>query len=161
MVMIETTGQNERQMIQGDPRVAAIRSEMEATRAAFHQLASTLPASKWNQKSQTSDWTYGQILFHLTWALENLPQEVASARLSKGMYNLPKGISDKGAYWLTVWMARRATRETLLRRYDQAMDAAISLLERVPVDEWQRGALFFGEGFHSVEDLLHQPGGPS
>ena len=35
--------------------------------------------------------------------------------------------------------------------------AAIQALEAVPDSDWERGANFYGEGFHTVADLFQVP----
>ncbi len=155
--MLDTTYQPDLIVAQPASRCSALRSELEATRAAFHGLLEAVSASEWKQKSPASDWSVGEVCVHLTWALEYLPQEVAGARQGKGMFNLPRRLSDLMSYWYIRWIARTATPAALARRYDQAMDAAIRLLDTIPAQDWGRGANFYGEGFHSVEDLFHAP----
>lgn len=145
---------------QTDPRRAALHTELEATRAAFQTLLEMVSKSGWREKSPSSAWTAGEVFVHLTWALEYLPEEVEKARQGKGMFNMPKRLkrlSDFFSYWYIRWIARKATPDLLGQRYDRAMDASIRLLGQIPVEDWKKGADFYGEGFHSVEDLFHTP----
>jgi DinB superfamily len=135
----------------------ALRSELEATRCAFHALVESLFDERWHQQGPASAWTVGEVLVHLTWALEQLPKEVASARRGKGMFNFPKWLSDPLSYWLTRWTARNATREQVVRQYDQAMAAVIRTLDEVKESDWALGAHFYGHGFYTVADLFHTP----
>lgn len=135
----------------------ALRAELEATRAAFHTLARSYDGPAWQEKSTTTDWTCGEVLVHLTWALEQLPQEIDSARRNKGMFNFPKWLAAPLSYWYGRWLARAATPDEIRRRYAQAMDATLFKLDTIHDDEWSRGADFYGEGFHSIEDLFHAP----
>ena len=48
----------------------ALLSELEGTRTAFHALVRSLSDDRWRQKSPASAWTVGEVLVHLTWALE-------------------------------------------------------------------------------------------
>jgi len=98
-----------------------------------------------------------EVLVHLAWALEQLPAEVAAARRGRGMFNLPRWIADPGSYWLIRWQARHSDPESVRRRYDAAMDAAIAALETVPDGDWALGAPFYGHGFHTVVDLFEVP----
>lgn len=134
-----------------------LRADLEATRAAFHKLLETAEA-RWHAPSGTSAWTVGEVLVHLTGALEYLPQEVERARQSKGMFNLPKWIADPASFWLTRREARRSDPQSLRRRYDTAMDAALAALETVPDSDWGLGARFYGHGFYTVADLFATPG---
>lgn len=139
---------------------AALRAELEATGAAFRTLLRSLSTEQWGQKSPTSDWTVAEVAVHLTWALEQLPKEIDSARRGKGMFNSPKSLerlADSLSYWTTRWMARKATPEAISRRYDAAMTAVLCTLDEVKVSDWALGAQFYGHGFYSIADLFHTP----
>lgn len=138
-------------------RRSALRAGLEATRLEFHRRLAAVSASAWNSKSPSSSWTVREVFTHLTWALEMLPKEVEGARRGRGMFNLPKRISDPASYWYMRWLARGATPAALAQRYDQAMQAVVQLIDTIPEEDWQRGANFYAEGFHSVEDLFHVP----
>jgi hypothetical protein len=139
------------------PDWAALRASLEATRAAFHQLLDAAAGDRWRARSSTSAWTVGEVLVHLTWALEYLPKEVAMARQGKGMFNMPKWFADPASYWLIRWQARQSNPEALRRRYDAAMDAAVAALETVPDSDWGLGAPFYGHGFYTVAALFETP----
>jgi hypothetical protein len=136
----------------------ALRADLEATRKKFHELVESVSDKQWRSKSPTTEWSVAEIFYHLTWALEQLPREVESARKGKGMFNMPKWIANPGSYWITRFSARNATHKSIHSRYDAAMDAVIEALDRVPDSDWGLGAEFYGEGFHSVEDLFRTPG---
>lgn len=139
---------------------AALRAELEATSTAFCTLLRSLSAEQWHQKSPTSAWTVAEVAVHLTWALEQLPKEVASARRGKGMFNSPKSLAwlaDWLSYWITHWMARKATPEAISRRYATAMTAVLHTLDAVQERDWALGAPFYGHGFYSIADLFHTP----
>lgn len=134
-----------------------IAAELETTRATLHRLLDSISDDRWLQKSPGSAWTVKEVFVHLTWALEYLPKEVTLARQGKGMFNMPKWFADPVSYWLMRWHARSASRESIRRRYDAAVDAAIAALETVPDSDWLLGAEFYGEGFHTVADLFRGP----
>lgn len=135
----------------------ALRENLEATRDAFHRLAAAVGDRRWREKSPYSAWTMGEVLVHLTWALEQLPKEVEMARQGKGMFNMPKWIADPGSYWMIRFQARKSNAASVLRRYDTAMDAAIAALDAVPDTDWALGAPFYGHGFHTVARLFEVP----
>lgn len=135
----------------------AIRAELEATRIAFHGLLRSLSNDQWRQKSPASAWTMAEVADHLTWALEQLPKEVASARRGKGMFNYPKYLANPLSYWITRWEARKATPESIGRRYNSAMAAVVRTLDEVKESEWVLGAEFYGHGFYTIADLFHTP----
>lgn len=145
------------QVTSTDARVPALRAELEQTHVAFHALLDRVGETEWKQKAPSCAWTMGEVCLHLTWALEMLPKEVESARQGLGMFNMPDGIGNALSYWYVRWLARAATLASLRARYDHAMEATLSLLETIPAGDWARGADFYGEGFHSVEDLFHAP----
>jgi hypothetical protein len=135
-----------------------LRGELEATRAAFHRLLDEAAGARWHEKSATCAWTVGEVLVHLTWALEYLPKEVEMARRGKGMFNMPKWIADPGSFWIIRRQARKSDPQLLRRRYDEAMDAVLAALETVPDSDWGLGARFYGEKFYTVADLFATPG---
>jgi hypothetical protein len=153
--MIDTTEET----IQSQPRSDrdALWSELEATRSVFHALIESLSDDRWHQRSPSSAWMVGEVFVHLTWALEQLPKEVASARRGKGMFNFPKRLADPLSYWLTRWTARNATPEQVVRQYDAAMAAVIRALDEVKESDWALGAEFYGHGFYTIADLFHTP----
>lgn len=136
---------------------AAIRAELEASRTAFLALVDATSDERWQRRSPTTRWTEGQVLVHLTWAVEQLPREVESARRGKGMFNFPKRVADPLSYWITRWMARKATRESLAQRYNEAIAAVLETLGDVQESDWERGARFYGERFYTVAELFHTP----
>ena len=139
------------------PDRAQLRADLEATRAAFHRLLDAAAGARWHAKSATSAWTVGEVFEHLTWALEQLPKEIESARRGKGMFNLPKWIADPASFWIIRRQARKSDPQSLRRRYDAAMDAALAALETVPDSDWGLGARFYGHGFYTVADLFRTP----
>ena len=139
------------------PDREALRAGLETARAAFHRLLETTSGAEWHCKSSASAWTKGEVLVHLTWALEQLPKEVEMARQGKGMFNMPKWLADPGSYWLIRWQARACEPASLRHRYDVAMDATIAALEAVPDHDWGLGAQFYGERFYTVADLFETP----
>ncbi len=138
----------------------ALRTELAETRTNFDTFLNTISGDRWHQKSTSSDWTMAEVAIHLTWALEQLPQEIANARLGKGMFNSPRSLgwlADRVSYWLVRWMARKATPETISHRYNTAMAAVLRTLDEVKESDWTLGASFYGHGFYSIEDLFHTP----
>ena len=140
------------------PDKLMLRARLEEARASFHRLLDSARGDRWYAKDPGSDWTVGEVLEHLTWALEQLPQEVKMARQGKGMFNMPKWIANPGSYWLNRWSARKSDPASLHRRYDAAMDATLAALDTVPDSDWTLGAQFYGERFYTVADLFATPG---
>jgi pimeloyl-ACP methyl ester carboxylesterase len=136
---------------------AALRAELTATNTQFRTLVESLSEERWRQPCPGSAWTVGEVMVHLTWALEQLPAEVASARRGQGMFNYPAWFADPASYWITRWNARGVTRAAVVRRYDAAMAAVLASLDTVADGDWALGANFYGHGFYSIEGLFHTP----
>lgn len=132
----------------------ALQAELQATRESFRELTQALPDGMWSNRAPGSKWTGKQLLHHVVWALEQLPKELEAASRGQGMFNYPKFIADPGNYWLVKWEARGQTRDSLLARYDAAMDRVVDAVPRIPSGDWTKGARFYGEGFFSIADLL-------
>jgi pimeloyl-ACP methyl ester carboxylesterase len=142
------------------PRVvdrAALRAELEATNTQFRTLVESLSEERWRQPCPGSDWTVGEVMVHLTWALEQLPAEVASARRGQGMFNYPAWFANPASYWINRWSARGVTRAAVVRRYDAAMAAVLASLDAVADGEWDLGANFYGHGHYTIAALFHTP----
>jgi len=135
----------------------ALRAELEVTNAHFRDLVKSIPNARWHELSPGSAWTMCEVMVHLTWALEQLPDEVASAQRGKGMFNYPAWIANPASYWINRWNARGATRESVVRRYDAAMVAVLDTLDAVADGDWELGANFYGHGFYTIEELFHTP----
>jgi hypothetical protein len=73
------------------------------------------------------------------------------------MFNIPKWLADPASYWYIRLIARNSTPQSIRRRYDAAMDAVLEALAMVPDSDWELGADFYGEGFHTVADLFRAP----
>jgi len=137
-----------------------LRTELETTRTAFHDFLLAISDEKWRQKSPVCDWTMAEVALHITWSLEQLPQEISSAKRGEGMFNSPKSfdwLTNKLSYWMIRWMARKVTPEVIRRRYDAAMSVVLRTLDEVNESDWMLGASFYGHGFYSVADLFHTP----
>ena len=142
------------------PRIvdrAALRAELEATNTQLRTLVEAIPETRWQQLSPGSAWTVCEVMVHLTWALEQLPAEVASARRGKGMFNYPAWFANPASYWINRWNARGLTRAAVVRRYAAAMAAVLASLDAVADSEWDLGANFYGHGHYTIEALFHTP----
>lgn len=142
------------------PRIvdrAALRAELEATNTQLRTLVEAIPETRWQQLCPGSAWTVCEVMVHLTWALEQLPAEVASARRGRGMFNYPAWFANPASYWINRWNARGVTRAAVVRRYDAAIAAVLASLDAVADGEWDLGANFYGHGHYTIEALFHTP----
>lgn len=136
---------------------AEIRAVLDSTQDAFTRLVASLSDDAWCSKAPGSNWTGKQLLHHVTWALEQLPRELESAKVGKGMFNYPGFIANPGSYWLVKWESRRESRDSVLVRYGAAMERVRAALDGVVDSDWEKGARFYGERFYTVTDLFHTP----
>ena len=117
-----------------------LRADLEATRAAYHQLVRELSAEDWRRQSGNLAWTIGEVLYHMTLALRLLPGDV---RLIRGKGWTPK-LPAQLFNWLNVLFtrlgARTVTLQTVGQKYDAAHATVLELLATVQDDEWERGA---------------------
>ncbi|HMA37128.1 MAG TPA: maleylpyruvate isomerase N-terminal domain-containing protein [Chloroflexia bacterium] len=135
----------------------AIRNELEATHAAFHQLLTSLSSADWRQKSADPAWTVGEQLSQIVDEVAAAPRTIESARRGQGVRPQP-GMSRAVNARIARTMARNATPDSLGARYDQAHTALLALLDSIGDEEWAQGAQFFGVD-ETVASLFHQIAG--
>jgi hypothetical protein len=133
----------------------AIRTELAATRDAYHELLDSLSPEDWKKKSGNPAWSVGQLMWHIAWAGGFVPRGVADCKRGKGM-NPPQFVTDTLNMLITRWGARRATPQSVAEKYDAAHAAVLATLDEVKEDEWDKGAKVFGE-FETVESALRSP----
>lgn len=138
----------------GVPDREALRSNLEATRTAFHELLESIPPEAWQRKGASTAWKVREIAFHLAHDMEFVPKLVEQAKAGKNFLNMPAFIGGKVNYLLTRFLARKETPESLAKKYDAYFEEALATLDKIQDDEWQRGAEFFGEGYWTVETIF-------
>jgi hypothetical protein len=126
------------------PTKEAIRAELEATRAQYHQLRDSLSEDDWKKKSGNPAWNVRQLMWHLAWANGFTAQGVESCRKGKGT-NPPNWIADIGNTWMTRIGSRSATKQSVGEKYDESYAKVLAALEGVQDDEWQKGARVFNQ----------------
>jgi hypothetical protein len=139
------------------PDRAALRAQLEETRVAFHALGESLTEEEWQRHTATTAWTVCEVLTHVAVGLAHLPEAIAHVRQGKHYFNLPSWLTQPLNRWLVKWSARGQTRESILRRYDQAHTAFLATLEGIRDDEWSRGAQCYGTGYKTILDLCMLP----
>ncbi len=120
----------------------AIRSELEATRTAFHELLRSVSSEEW-KKSANPAWSVGQLMWHVAWGAGHAPQAVEACRKGKAM-NPPTWILNPISTLITRVGARGATPESVDRKYASAHAAIVACLDGVQDEEWQKGVRAFG-----------------
>lgn len=120
------------------PNLTAIQNDMESARTAYHQLLGSLSETELQQPLVISKWTVKEVMCHMVIIQEDmLPMLIDKARKGKGM---PKLFDSRIGNWINykqaVWLARKATLESLAQRYDAAHKQTLTLLEGVDDQEW-------------------------
>lgn len=139
---------------------ASIRAELESTRKAFHRLLDQLSDHDLEVQSLNPDWTVGEVLYHMSLAPRNLPNDLALIRRLKRLPRIPAGPFNWLNRRLTRFGARDATKESLAEGYDWAHQKTLRALESIQDDEWQRGVDYpdwdpMLSGYVTVERLFH------
>ena len=151
-----------------------IVSELQASRAAFHQLLDSLSNEDFYEPSLNPGWTNGEILVHMTFGFIIVNVLLPMARL---WGRLPKG-SSKWFGWLLNsftgpfnWFnelgargqGKIFTRDRVGRVFDRAYFSLLRKINSIKDNEWQRGMYYptkwdpnFSE-FMTLEKLFHYP----
>ena len=118
---------------------ALIRAELESTREAFHRLVDQLSDHDLQVQSLNPAWTVGEVLYHMSLAPRNVPNDLVLIRRLKRIPKIPAGPFNWLNKRLTKYGARNATKEYLAEQYDQAHEKTMSALDSIRDDEWQLG----------------------
>lgn len=133
-----------------------IRAEWAAMREGFHQLLADIPRAAWRRKSKSTRWNIAELCAHIAHDVEGVPMFVDHARRGKDLFNLPLFISNPVNWLITKVMGRKATPESLARKYDEDYEKALTVLDTIEAAEWQCGANFFGEGYWTIAFIFRQ-----
>jgi uncharacterized damage-inducible protein DinB len=139
-----------RSPMRGDELRRTIRSELDATRDAFHAVLDSLSDEDWRQRSHNPGWTNGELLFHMAFAFMILRALIPMVRV---WGRLPERGSRPFARLLNALTApfnvvnalgariggRVYTRERLRRRYDRVHESLARTLDTIGDDEWGHG----------------------
>lgn len=116
-----------------------IRAELEATRAAFHQLIASLTDADWHRPSGNPTWTIGEVAYHITLAPRMLPADVRLIRKGWRVPHPPAFLFNRLNVLVTRLGARRLTRQAVKEAYDDAHAVALGALGTIGEDEWSKG----------------------
>lgn len=128
----------------------SVREELESTRNAFHALLDAIPDECWLKKSYHpnplfASMSIGQAMLHVSWYPKFIPRFVEGARQGKGFGNLPKFIFALMTMIVPRVVSFKETREGVRLKYDQSHAIAVSVLDTIQDDEWDKGAKFNNE----------------
>jgi DinB family protein len=112
---------------------AAIRSELEATHAAYRGLVGQISEAKWNAKSGNAAFTCGQLAWHIASGVDFAAGIVEDARKGK-QTNVPSFLMPLG-YKINERRirsrSRNATRESVLADYEREQARLLRQLDEV------------------------------
>jgi hypothetical protein len=154
---VATRPRSQRAAPQTTPDRAALRAELEDTRLAFHALLNALSDADLRRHGTNPTWTIKEELWHVTFALGFQMGMLRRARQGRNRLPVPIPLRDWVSERLVRLRGRRATRQSLARRYDAAHAAFLAVVDSIKDDEWQRGARFFGGEFRRVAELAQRP----
>ena len=141
------------------PDLEAIRADLEAAKTSFQQLLNSLTEAELERPCAVSKWTVKEVMCHLVLHSEQaVPLMVKQARKGKGM---PKFLETRFGHWLNykmaVWAARKATRDSLVRRYDKAYESLLEVLAGVRDEEWENPTAYPDGRPLTMETVFHVP----
>jgi DinB superfamily len=148
-------GAAETESLPATPDREAIRTELEATRAAYHQLVTSLSPADWKSKSGNPAWRVGQLLWHLAWGAGYFPKGVEECRKGKAR-TPPVWILNPLNMLITRIGSRGTTPQSVLEKYDKAHAAILACLDGVKNDEWHKGVRPLGAfgAYKTVESVF-------
>lgn len=122
-----------------------LAAQLEGTRTAFHQLLRSAVRSVWEEQAVGSAWIVREEMWHIAWGVQFMADLIRNARRGVGLPRPPKRLADQANVLYTRFRARRATAESIARRYDRTHEAVLGLLSRIQDDEWDKSVQIFGE----------------
>jgi hypothetical protein len=138
------------------PDPAALRTDLEATRSAFHALLGSLSTQDWRKRDPDTGWTTAELLTHLALSLEYTPQFIRSARKGKNWSPLPERVLVFLNGVVPKILARGASPASVGRRYDAAHAATLDMLPGVDGTEWHKTTRLI-DGRLSIEEIVRLP----
>jgi hypothetical protein len=128
------------------PDRAALKSELESTRAAYHRLLDSLSEDDWKKKSANPAWSVGQLMWHLGFGMEFFPRAIEYCRKGKGP-NPPAFLIGIGNVFLTRFGSRGANPKSAREKYDAAHAQLVAALDTIRDDEWSKSARVYGDDY--------------
>ncbi len=136
-----------------EPNRDEIRAGLVKATEQFHEIRRSLSEQDWREPSLNPGWTNGEIMFHVTFAFILVSRLAPMVRFWS---RLPAGFSLVFAGILNLLTpafnavnalgaragARVYSRKWIGRRYDRAYASILSLLSKVPDDEWSAGMYY-------------------
>ena len=148
-----------------DEKIAAtsvrenLRTELETTRQAYHQLLADVPDAAWELPTSNPAWNVRQLLSHIIMAYKYMPADIKIIRAGR-MIAPPARLFNWLNIYATRWQARGQDRDGLAAKYDAAHDTVVALLETIQPDEWELTGPYPAindnlSGKQTIADMFH------
>ena len=98
------------------PDREAIRAELEATKAGYHELLASLSEEDWNKKSANPAWSVRQLMWHIGRGMELLSRGVGQCRKGKGSESAAEFLVESRATSCSPGLDHEARPESPWRR---------------------------------------------
>lgn len=141
-------------------RFESVREELEMLRSRYLHLLNEIPDKDWNRRFPGEGWTIKQEMVHIVQVVNILPNGIR--RASRGgrrsiLAIVPGSLrSWLNGYIVIPFIARNATRRSIMEAYDKAHKALLDVLENLPEDAWNKG-MPYPKKYRTVEQLAHRP----
>lgn len=135
-----------------------IQTELEDTRAAFHDLLDGVSDEEWNCRSGNAAWTIGTELWHIADSLRFIHGTIKRARRNRHSLpiKLPARIVDLPRMLYVKWFGRNATRQAAAEIYDAGHARFLDTLALVRDDEWNKSSVLL-DWHLTIIELFHRP----
>jgi hypothetical protein len=141
-------------------RFELVREELERVQLRFLHLLDEIPEEDWDRHFPGEGWKVKQEMVHIVQVLNVLPNGIRRAS-GGGRRSFLAIVPASLRSWINgtiviPFMARGATRQSIVEAYGKAHQALLGILEELPEDAWSRG-MPFPKKFRTVEQMAHRP----
>jgi hypothetical protein len=142
------------------PQFLLARDQLERTRLAFVELLGVISDLDWDRPLQGEGWTVKQEMVHIVQVIKALRGAINRAVMGMGpsfLSAVPSQVRNVINGRLVVpLIARQATQESVASAYQEAHEALLATLEKLPEEAWSKG-IPFPRRYRTVEELAHRP----
>jgi len=141
-------------------RFETVREELENVRLRFLHLLDEIPEKNWDRRFPGEGWTVKQEMVHIVQVLDVLPNGIRRASTG-GRRSILAIVPTSLRSWVNghiviPFMARDATRQSIVEAYNKAHSALLGILEKLPEVAWGRG-MPYPRKYRTVEQMAHRP----
>jgi hypothetical protein len=137
-----------------------IQSELEKVRSEFLDLLYQISENAWNRRFPGEGWTAKQEMCHMAQAVGILPGGIHRALQGKqksALAFIPTRIrSWVNGYILIPAISRKATRDSIAKKYEEGHQSLLSILETMSGEGWKKGTNYPRQ-YRTVEQIAYRP----